>query len=301
MDSVLGSIKAGKSLNESMAEHPSFFSRLFVSMVKAGEESGNLSESLKVVSSQMEKTYILTKKVKSAFVYPVIILCIMAVVTVIMFVYVVPTITTSFKDMNVTLPWTTQVIISISDFVANHPLFLFSTIFGLIFFLSYFFKTKLGKRLVAGASLDIPVIGNLVREINSARTARTMSSLLKAGVEVLTAVEITEEVIQNPFYKKVLAEARQKIANGEPIAEVFSKYNHLYPDFLGEMISVGEETGKLSDALVEVAIFYENEVDQKTKDMSTIVEPVLMVIIGSAVAFFAVAMISPTYSLIDAI
>ena len=149
--------------------------------------------------------------------------------------------------------------------------------------------------------LHIPVISPLVKETNSARTTRTLSSLLSAGVSVVEAINITKDVIQNSYYKEVLEQAKHNIETGSPIAEVFAQAEHLYPVFVGEMIAVGEETGDLGSTLLKVAIFYETEVEQKTKDMSTIVEPVLMLIVGVAVGFFAISMISPIYSVVDKI
>jgi type IV pilus assembly protein PilC len=149
--------------------------------------------------------------------------------------------------------------------------------------------------------LHIPIITPLVKETNAARTARTLSSLLASGVPITEAIGITKEVMQNSHYKKVLEDAGIAIQKGEPLSKVFLAANHLYPDFVGEMMAVGEETGKVSDMFMKVATFYEEEVDQKTKDMSTIIEPFLMVFIGASVGFFAIAMISPTYSLVDVI
>jgi type IV pilus assembly protein PilC len=144
-----------------------------------------------------------------------------------------------------------------------------------------------------------PVIGNIVQEANAARTARTLSSLLSAGVEVVNALSITKDVLQNSYYKEVIDEAQVQIQKGAPMSAVFMDHEEIYPILVGEMISVGEETGALSDMLSRLAIFYENEVDQKTKDLSTIIEPFLMLFIGGAVGFFAIAMISPTYSIMN--
>jgi len=166
----------------------------------------------------------------------------------------------------------------------------------------YFFNKKQGtKKFLQLILLHIPIVGGIIKESNAAQTARTLSSLLSSGVDYLRAIEITRDVIQNLHHKKVLDEAREKVQKGEPISSTFEKNEHLYPAFVGEMINVGEETGKLAEMLAGVALYYENEVEQRTKDMSTVIEPFLMIIIGASVGFFAVAMIQPTYSLLNAI
>ncbi|MBX4210885.1 type II secretion system F family protein [Candidatus Parcubacteria bacterium] len=162
-------------------------------------------------------------------------------------------------------------------------------------------RTKKGKRAFDYIILRVPLIGILVKEINSARTTRTLASLLSAGVDYVIAVTITREVLQNSYYKEVLAKAEIVIQKGDPISKVFLEREDLYPTFVGEMASVGEETGKLGEMLLGVAVFYEDEVDQKTKDMSTIIEPFLMVFIGIVVGFFAISILAPTYSLVDKI
>jgi type IV pilus assembly protein PilC len=162
-------------------------------------------------------------------------------------------------------------------------------------------QTKKGKRVRDYVVLHLPVIGPLIKQVNSARTARTLSSLLSAGVPVVESMRITGEVLQNSYYKEVLEKAEHSIQQGISVSSVFMEVPHLYPVFVGEMVSVGEETGKLSEMLLGVADFYEDEVEQKTKDMSTIIEPVLMVIIGAVVGFFAISMITPIYSVMDTI
>lgn len=146
-----------------------------------------------------------------------------------------------------------------------------------------------------------PVISRLVQEINTARTARTISSLLSSGVSIVRAVEITEDVVQNVFYKKVLREAREAIEKGAPFSGVFEANTKLYPVMMAEMVAVGEETGKLADMLLQIALFYEEEIENKTKNLSTIIEPVLMIFIGAGVGFFAISMISPLYSILGSI
>ena len=292
-------IKKGKTLSESMALYPKVFSNLFVSMVHAGEESGSISSSLKIVGDQMEKTLTLQKKVRGAMMYPGIITIVMCGIGVLMMIYVVPTLISTFSELHVQLPWSTKLIIFISDVFRYHGLILLGVLILIVIGLSAMKKSAMGKKIIDTFWLKTPVIGSLVKEINAARTARTLSSLLSSGVDMVVAVDITKQVIQNSYFKAVIAEAEKVIQNGEPISGVFLKNQKLYPSFVGEMMSVGEETGKLAPMLMEVAVYYENEVDQRTKDMSTIIEPFLMVLIGAAVGFFAISMLSPTYSVLS--
>jgi len=293
------SISGGKTFNEALSEYPKIFPSIFVSMVKSGEESGNLSQSLKDVSIQMEKTYLLQKKIKGAMMYPAIIFMVMIIVGFMMMIYVVPRLTKTFKEKKTELPGSTKFIIAVSDFLSTNIILSFVGL--VVFFMGtyYFFKTSLGKKVLDDAVLRIPVISQIVIESNSARTARTLSSLLSAGVDMITAVKITGEVLQNSNYKRALKKLEIVVTKGEPMSVVFEEEGKIFPAFVTEMISVGEETGKLSTMLIGVATFYENEVDQKTKDLSTIIEPVLMVFIGAAVGFFAISMITPMYSVMN--
>jgi type IV pilus assembly protein PilC len=301
LNSLNENISKGQSLSDGMKEYPKEFSQLFVSMVKAGEESGNLAGSLKVIAIQMDKSYALSRKVKGALIYPAVIFSVMVVIGVLMMVYMVPTLTATFKGLGVDLPLSTRIVIGISDFLRNHFLIVFLAVVAVIVTIAALLKTKAGSRAFDYFILHLPVIGTIVKEVNSARTTRTLSSLLSSGVDVVVALGVTEEVIQNSFYKEVLGKAHENIQKGDPISAVFIEHENLYPIFVGEMMNVGEETGKMADMLLGVAAYYEDEVDQKTKDMSTIIEPVLMVIIGIAVGIFAISMLAPTYSLVDKI
>lgn len=295
------SVKQGKTLSDSLALHPRVFNKLFVSMVRAGEESGTLAKSLKNLSEQMNAVYLLQKKVKGALVYPAVIICLMIGIGILMLVYVVPTLTGTFKELGVELPWSTRLIIGISDALRNHSLLFLLGAIGVGIGVYFGARAKTTRRAFDFLILRIPIIGILVKETNAARTARTLSALLAAGVEVVLSMEITENIVQNSYFKHVLGKAKEMIKKGDPIATVFEENDKYYPPLVGEMISIGEETGKIGEMLEGVAGFYENEVDQKTKDLSSVIEPFLMIFIGAAVGFFALAMITPTYSLVNAI
>jgi len=199
--------------------------------------------------------------------------------------------------MKIALPSSTQFIISVSDFLVQYTATAFILIVGTITGLYFALHTTIGRRTGDFVSLRLPLIGTLVREVNAARTSRTLASLLSAGVDVLTSLEIVGEVVQNSYFQEVIRDAKVAVGQGEPLSSVFTRREDLYPTFVGEMMSVGEETGQTGEMLKRLALFYEDEVDRKTKDMSTVIEPFLMVFIGGGVGFFAVSMITPIYSL----
>ncbi len=292
-------ISAGKSFHEALEIYPKIFPPLFVAMVKVGEEGGNLATTLQQVGTQMEKSYLLTKKIKGAMMYPSIIIFVMITIAILMMIYVVPGLTGTFKELKVPLPTSTKVIIAISDFVSNHYFITLGGFIGSIIGLLFGIKTKIGSRMFDFVTLRLPVIGTIIKEGNSAQTSRTLSSLLTSGVDLLLAVKITSDVLQNSYYKETLIASQAVIEKGEPLSSVFVKSEHLFPIFVGEMMNVGEETGRMAPMLAGVATFYENEVEQKTKDLSTIIEPVLMVFIGASVGFFAISMIKPIYSIMN--
>lgn len=294
-------ISKGNTLSGGMATFPKIFSPLLVSMVRAGEESGNLAEAFSIVGSQLEKSNSLKKKIKGAMIYPSVVVSALVIIGILMFIYVVPTLAKTFIEMKVELPTSTKIVIGISDFLANHY------ILGLVMFISLvagfivLLRTKKGRYYFEYSLFYIPFVKMLVRESNAARTARTLSSLLSSGVDMLQSLAITRDVMQNSFFKEVIADAERRVQKGTPLSAAFVEHDKVYPMLVGEMIEVGEETGNLPQMLLNVATYYENEVDSATKNMTTIIEPVLMVFIGGSVGFFAVSMITPMYSVMSGV
>jgi len=301
LQSIVDDINKGSSLSDAMQKWEDVFPSVFIFMVRAGEESGGLVEALNVVGSQMEKTYSLKKKIRGAMMYPAVILVVMFVVGVLMMLYVVPGLSATFKEMNVPLPTLTKSIIAISDFLQNDLLASIAVILSFTGAFWWFARTAIGNRALSWTAARLPIFGKLVREFNSALVTRTLSSLISAGVDIVHAIEITEDVIDNVFYKETLVRARMGVQKGDPLSRVFVDHPELYPVMVGDMMEVGEETGRLSDMLLKIALFYEEEVDQATADMSKLIEPLLMVTIGVFVGIFAMAMISPMYSLMNTI
>lgn len=301
IETLSDTIDKGGTFSDGLAKYPKVFPPLFVSMVKAGEESGGLPAALTEIGINLEKSYALNRKIKSAMMYPAIIMCAIVLIGILMFIYVVPTLTKTFKELGTTLPGSTRFVIGLSDFISNHTILLFLSLFGIVGLFMLLTKLPVTKRGIDYLVVRLPVIGAIVKEVNAARTTRTLSSLLGSGVSIGRAISITKEVLQNVHYKKVMEEVESVVEKGAPMSSVFKAQTKLYPVMVGEMVEVGEETGKLGSMLMDIATFYEGEVDAKTKDLSTIIEPVLMIFIGGAVGFFAVSMLSPMYSIMDSI
>jgi type IV pilus assembly protein PilC len=271
-------------------------------MVRAGEESGQLSNSLRIVADQLEKTHTLSKKIKGAMIYPSVIVCVMIAIGVLAMIFMVPTLTETFKGLEVELPLPTRVIIAISDFLRMNFILTIGVVLVLVFGIITMIRTQKGKNVLDFIILRLPLINTISREVNAARTSRTLSSLISSGVDIVSAINITSAVLQNHYFKNLLTESAKQVQMGELLSSSISNSKgNLFPVFVGEMLAVGEETGKVTDMLENIADYYESEVDQKTKDMSTVIEPFLMILIGIAVGIFAVAMLLPTYSLVDAI
>ncbi len=290
-------IRKGSPFYVALSKFPKIFSPLLISMVRAGEETGGLSEALSVVAVQMERMYALGKRVKGALIYPSIVMSVMVGIGVLMLIYVVPTLSSTFRELHVDLPASTAAIIGASDFLVAHTLLAAGMLLAVVALFAALARTKPGKRAIDWAVIHMPIIGTIVVETNAARTARTLSSLLAAGVSALQSLAITKDVIQNSYHREVLAQASGLVEKGFPLSDAFLRHANVYPVLFSEMIAVGEETGQNAAMLLKVAEFYEAEVEQKTKDISTVIEPLLMVFIGGGVGFFALAMITPIYSI----
>lgn len=294
---IKDTIDKGGTLSAGLALYPKVFDQVFVSMVSAGENSGTLPESLKIVGDQLEKSYALRKKVSGALMYPGVIIFAMVVIGIFMMIYVVPTLTASFAEVKSQLPLSTRMVIAVADFLSQHTFIALSTLAAVLGLAVFGLRTPLGKRFRDTISLRLPVVAPLTQEAQVAVLARTISSLISAGVDMVEALGITSRVVSNSYYKASLENAKIDIQKGLPLSNTFSEDSHLYPVLLGAMAEVGEETGTLPAMLMNTAVFYEAEVDAAAKNLSTIIEPVLMIVIGLAVGFFAVSMIQPLYSL----
>lgn len=301
LEAVGARISQGESLSKALGQYPETWPEIFTAMIGVAEESGKLPETLKTLGDQLSKTYDLKRKIKGAMIYPAVIITAIIVVGVLMLIFLIPTLAATFTEMKVELPLSTRIVIGVSDLLAKHYLSFIVLVLLLAFGGWKFSKTKFGSRLIDQLTMKLPVVGELNKKYNSATIMRTISSLIGAGVSLVESLTITQKVAGNVFYQEALLSATEKIQKGVTLSSIFNEREELFPVFVGEMTMVGEETGKLPEMLLRGAVFYEEDVDQATKNLSTIIEPVLMILIGIAVGFFAVSMLGPMYSLSSAI
>lgn len=291
----------GDSLSSALERYPATFSELFVSMIRVGEETGTMEDVLKVLAEQMEKEHQLKSRIKNAMVYPAVIFFAMILIGIAMLVFVIPKLASTFKEMNVELPFTTRVIISSGEFMAQFWYLIPVVFVGLFIAGRYLLKTKTGKAILDTLVLKIPLIGGIVVKTNSAYTVRTLSSLISAGVPIVRSLEIVSSSLVNVNYKKAISESAEKVRKGAKLADALKDHFNIYPLLVIQMIEVGGETGETAEILKKLASFFEEEVDNATKNLSAVVEPLLMIVIGAAVAFFAVSMLQPIYGLMETI
>lgn len=301
LEEVKTSIHEGNSFADALAKHPRIFSDLFVNMVRVGELGGDLDRVLVIVATQLEKEHALISKVRGAMIYPSVVLVAMIGIGIIMLTYVLPQMLGVFKDMDAELPPTTQAIMRLSEALQNHSIMVGIGFFAFLIFGRFFLKTNYGKRTLSWIVLRVPVVRNLVIKVNCSRFARIYSSLLRSGVGVIEALEIIERTLGNAYYKDAIREGREQIQRGMELSKVIAERPFIFPVLVKQMFQVGEQTGKSEEILLRLAGFYEDEVDQVTKNLSSVIEPLLMLVIGSAVGFFAIAMLQPMYSVMNSI
>jgi len=298
---IMEEIMKGKSFSDSLAKYPDIFSDIFQSMVKVGEEAGTLEEVLGTLTLQMERQNEMKSKIIGALIYPAVIIMAMLGIGFLMLIMVVPQLAKTFDELGAELPPTTKVIIFIGTFLANYWYLLPLIILVLVILLRRILKTKSGKRIFDTLTLKIPIVSSLIKKTNSASMVRTLSSLITAGVPIVRSLEIISGAMGNIFYKEAIIDATERVRKGSKLSEVLMKYENIFSSLVIQMIAVGEETGQTSDILGNLADFYEEEVTNSAKNLTSAIEPIIMLIIGGAVGFFAISMIQPMYGMLGSL
>ena len=297
---IKNEVEKGRQLSEVLAEYPKVFPPIYVSMIAAGEAAGKMEEAVKQVSVQMKKSHELTSHVRGAMIYPaVVLMAVMGIVTE-MIVFVLPKIMVMFEDFKSGLPLATRVLIAIVKFTQSYGLYLLAGIIVTIILFIWAMKNLAFKKSVHHFMLKLPIFGGVIKKINLARFTLTLSSLLESTIPIVEAVKITASVQTNLLYHDSLMDVSESLKRGDNLSKILMKYPELFPPMVTEMIMVGEEAGKMDDMLKELSEYYGNEVDSTMRNFSTIIEPVIIVVLGLIVAGIAVAVIMPMYSLAQA-
>lgn len=294
---ILADVEAGESLSNSFAKHPKIFSPTYIALVKSGELGGVLDQVLARLSDNLEKQQEFSGQVKGALIYPAVIVTGMVVVSIILMIFVIPKLTSLYADFNATLPLPTQILIGFSSFFFKFwPIFLLVLVGGIYVFRLYR-ATVDGRRKTDELLFKIPIVGPLQRQVLLTELTRSLSLMVGAGVSILDALNITADVVGNTVISDALRDAAKQVEKGFPIAFSFARHPEAFPFILSQMVSVGEETGKMEEVLSKISHIFEVESDQQVKSLTAAIEPLVMVILGLGVGFLVIAIILPIYNL----
>jgi len=298
---ILEDVQQGTNMSDAMRKHPESFDKLYCAMVQAGEAGGVLDDVLSRLAKLLEDSARLNNQIKSAMTYPVTVTIFACLIFVGMCVFIIPVFDGVFKQQGGELPAFTQGLVSISNFLRSPQVLLVpAVIFGIFFTFNRVYSTPAGKLYIDGLSLKLPLFGDLIQKTAVARFSRTFGSLSKAGVPILGALEITGETAGNQVITNALTAARQAVREGGQIAPAIEK-EEVFPVMAIQMISIGEETGELDKMLMKVADFYENEVEEAVKALTSIMEPVMILVLGGMVGSILVGMYLPIFKIMDQI
>lgn len=296
VEDALSAVQGGAPLSKSFERYPRVFSRIYVSLIRAGEASGSLDKILLRLADTQEKSQEFRGKVKGAMIYPAIVITTMFAVFAIIMLFVMPKLTGMYADLNTELPTSTKVLIAVSDFFVSKWWLLLLMMGGAVAGFVAFKRTRGGKYALAKLSLKIPVLGKLGAKSELAEFARTLSLLSGAGLPILTALERVSEGINNILFREAIEEATSQVARGVRLSLPL-RSNPIFPPILSQMVAVGEETGKLPEVLGKLAVFFERETEQLVKNLTTALEPFIMIVLGVGVALLVLSIVMPIYNL----
>jgi len=292
-------VEGGSALSAALASHPQYFSSFYIKLVQSGEVSGKLHEALLYLATHLERSQEINSKIKGALAYPAFVVFALIVVTGIMVVYVLPQLLAIFKDVGANdLPLTTRMLIWVTTFVNNYLYYLFTLIFGSLFLGWRYVKTSEGRVVFDNIKINMPALGTVVRNLYLARISESLSTLIKSGIPILDAIHITSDLVGNANYQKILLDAEESVRGGGNISDVFNGYKEI-PPLMSSMVAIGEKTGKLDFMLEHISKFYKSESDTTIDNIATLIEPILVLVLGVAVAVLVSAILLPIYNLVN--
>jgi len=293
---IVKDVEGGSSLAEAMGKHPKIFDSLFVNLIAAGEVGGILDTILQRLAAYIEKAEKLKSKIKGAMTYPIIVVAIAIIVIAVIMIFVIPVFQDMFSSFGKALPVPTQIVVAISDFTTKNILYMIGALILFVFLFKKYRGTTRGRKTTDTLSLKLPVFGPLLKKVAVARFSRTLGTMIKSGVPIITALEIVARTSGNVVLEEVVLDVRSSIAEGQPIADPLSE-NDIFPNMVVQMIAVGEATGALDTMLEKIADFYDDEVDVAVEAMTAMLEPLLMVFLGGAIGGLVIAMYLPIFGM----
>jgi type IV pilus assembly protein PilC len=294
-------VEEGNSLSEAFATFPEIFNVFYVSLIKTGEASGKISESLYYLSDHLERESDISSKIKSAMIYPAFVICVLGVVILLVIYFVIPRLVDLLKQTVAKPPPFTLLMIGFYGFLTNYGWTVILAFFILIIFLVFYLRTKEGKKNYDKFSLRIPFIGGFLKKIFLINFAENISTLIGAGLSINMALKITKDTVENFVYKQIISETEERVSEGQKISSVLIKYPKYAPPFVVQMIQVGEETGRLDKNLMEIVNFYQKEVTRAIEIFTALLEPILIIFLGIIVALLAVSVLEPLYGSLSTI
>lgn len=298
LEKIILDVSNGQNLSKSLSKFPKMFSAFSISIIEFGEINGVLSENLNYLANELNKKSMLQKKILSALVYPIVVAFAIFAIVIFLMVYLFPKIIPVFQSLHIELPFSTRIVIFFSNLISQNFLYIFLGITFLLFSIVYLLKNNFKfKYYTHKLILRMPIFGEIAKDFNLANSTRTLGILIKGGVAVSEALPITEKTSSNLIYKNEFKKLSEYASRGEKISIYLSSRPDLFPEVLSQIVSVGEKSGNLSNSLIYLSELYETQIDDYTKNLGNLIEPILMVVIGIVVGFIAISIITPIYSI----
>ncbi len=300
VEDLLAQVESGKTLYQAFSRYPEVFNKVYLALIAAGEASGTLDVSLRRLADQQEKDANMMSKIRGAMTYPAIVLLVIIVVIIFMMVAVVPQVENLYRDLGEELPGLTQLLVSLSNFVMNFWWFIFLIVAFFVWFFIQFNRTSTGKRVMSKVKLNVPLFKGLFQRLYNARFARTAQMLLSAGVPMLDSIQISSEAMNNVILEEEMQDVAQVVRSGKPLSVALKGKPYILP-LLPQMAATGEQSGKIDEMLGKAAKVYEDELDERIAAISTMIEPILMVVLAVVAGGIVGAILFPIYSLVSKI
>jgi len=296
LEDVSSDIQAGSNISTALAKHPNVFSDFYVNMVKSGEESGKLDKTFSYLADYMDRQYDLTSKTKNALIYPAFVISIFIVVMILMFVFIVPKLTVVIQQTGQAIPFSTKLVIGISDLFIHYWLFLVLGLAALAIYLIRVFNTTSGKKYMDHLKIKIPIFKDIYVKLYLSRIADNLNTMLTSGISIVRAIELTSGVVGNYIFESILKDVAEEVKGGESLADAFSKHEEI-PPIMSGMVRVGEETGSISGILKTLGDFYSREVNDAVDTLVSLIEPLMIVVLGLGVGLLLTSVLMPIYNI----